>query len=126
MDEVQGFEEEVVEAGASGLEGFGLAAIELDDEGGVLGFPAMEGGAVDAKDGGGGGGGVADEEEGVTQVLDDARLECPEAAHDFFWLEYNTSAEARDGGVMRAWARNIVVLEDYTGDATTLMEPPVR
>src|SRR5688572_22530997 len=69
LDQVEGFEEEEVEAGAGGFHGLGLAAIELCDERGVLGLPAVEGGAVDAEDGGGGGGGVADEEEGDGGLL---------------------------------------------------------
>jgi hypothetical protein len=64
VDQLEGFEQELAQAGAGGFVEFGVAAIELGNEVGVSGFPAVEGGAVEAEDGGDGGGGVSDEEEG--------------------------------------------------------------
>ena len=67
---------------------------------------------------------MADENQNATPILLNARLGSY-PPHTEFWIEYNTSAEARVGGAMAAWARNIVVLKDVV-DPSSVFAKPLR
>lgn len=65
---------------------------------------------------------MADENQNAVPILLNAR-QISYPPHTEFWFEYNTSAEARVGGPMTAWGRNVVVLKDVA-DPTALFQRP--
>lgn len=68
---------------------------------------------------------LADEQQAPLKIVSDWTHTCDSAQHDEFWVEYDTSRPERDGGVMKAWVANLVVLKDYAVAPETLMEKPV-